>query len=98
MNELNTDFTKKLASINEITNAWNYWVFETDRRQREYDGTPKRRGNLRASRRNSRDIARNERDRLFGILSGLVSERNDIQSQIDSQNSLIDELTKSLLV
>ncbi len=98
LNELNTDFTKKLASINEITNAWNYWVFETDRRQREYDGTPKRRGNLRASRRNSRDIARNERDRLFGILSGLVSERNDIQSQIDSQNSLIDELTKSLLV
>ena len=97
LNGLNYTLNQLVTDGKRVLGAFNYWVFETNRRQLSYDGTPKRKGGLRAARRDARDRARNERDRLFGILNDLVSQRNGIQSQIDSQNSLIDELTNSLL-
>ena len=99
LNGLNNQLNQLLAQIDSTRNAYNYWVYETDRRQRLYDGTSKRWSSIkRAARRIERDSARAQRDALGAQLNGLISQRNGIQSQIDSQNSLIDELTKSLSV
>lgn len=97
LNGLNNQLNQLTANINNVSGAYNYWFFETDRRQRSYDGTSKRwQPGKRADRRRLRDEARAERDRLGAQLNGLISQRNVVQSQIDSQNSLIDELTKKL--
>jgi len=99
LNGLNNQLNQLLAPIDSTRNDYNYWFYETDRRQRVYDGTSKRWSSIkRAARRIDRDIARAQKDALGAQLNGLISQRNGIQSQIDSQNSLIDELTKSLSV
>lgn len=97
LNGLNNQFTQLTADVNRVLGDYNYWVAETVRRQLRYDGTSKRwSSRKRADRRSERDSARNTRDILGAQLNDLVSRRNTIQSQIDSQNSLIDELTKRI--
>jgi len=99
LNGLNNQFTQLTTDVNKALNSYNYWAAETVRRQIKYDGTSKRwSSGKRADRRTERDRARNAMNSEKARLDDLVSQRNNIQSQIDSQNSLIDELTKRISV